>query len=158
MLAFVKDRVLAAARPKGQEEGLGRDATIRQAVDAAEPQIAKSFEDKPAVEASIRSALGMTYVYLGKLDAAIRQLNRAVKLRASELGPDHPDTLEARNQLGEAYFDAGRTDDEIVLLEPTLKIAEQKLGSADPITIASRNDLAMAYSSNGRNAEAIALH
>jgi tetratricopeptide (TPR) repeat protein len=158
VLAFVKDRVLAAARPKGHEEGLGRDATIRQAVDAAEPQIAKSFEDKPAVEASIRSALGMTYVYLGQLDAAIRQLNRAVKLRASELGPDHPDTLEARNQLGEAYFDAGRTDDEIVLLEPTLKIAEQKLGSADPITIASRNDLAMAYSSNGRNAEAIALH
>ena len=37
-LGFLENHVLKAARPAGQ--GLGRDITLRQAVDAAEPKIA----------------------------------------------------------------------------------------------------------------------
>ena len=40
MLGFFEDHVLAAARPQGQSGGLGKDVTLRAAVDAAEPKIA----------------------------------------------------------------------------------------------------------------------
>ena len=54
VLGFFQEKVLAAARPKDQEGGLGVDASIRAAVDAAESQIGPAFEDRPLVEASIR--------------------------------------------------------------------------------------------------------
>jgi hypothetical protein len=65
VLRFLKGDVLAAARPRGQEGGLGKDVTVRASVDAAEPKIAGAFKDQPAVEAYVRDALGQTYLYLG---------------------------------------------------------------------------------------------
>ena len=53
VLTFFQDQVLAAARPEGQDGGLGTGATIRKAVDAAEPRIAAAFKDQPTVEASV---------------------------------------------------------------------------------------------------------
>ena len=43
VLGFLQDHVLAAARPEGQRGGLGKDVTVRAAVDAAEPTIAGAF-------------------------------------------------------------------------------------------------------------------
>ena len=65
MLSFLKDDVLAAARPEGQEGGLGMDVTVRKAVDAAEPKIAEAFKDQPVVEADVRDTLGTTYYLPG---------------------------------------------------------------------------------------------
>ena len=120
--------MLAAARPEGQEGGLGKDVTIRKAVDAAEPKIAAAFRDQPTVEASVRSVLGTTYHYLGEPALAIRQLARALELRAASLGPDHPDTLTTQNNLALAYRDAGRWDRAIPLFERTLAVEAATLG------------------------------
>jgi serine/threonine-protein kinase len=43
VLKFFQDKVLSAARPRGQEGGLSRDATVREALDRAEPEIATAF-------------------------------------------------------------------------------------------------------------------
>ena len=74
VLGFLKDDVLAAARPEGQEGGLGVEVTVRKAVDAAEPKIAGAFNDQPIVEADVRETLGATYFYLREAPLAIRQL------------------------------------------------------------------------------------
>src|SRR5262249_23668673 len=66
VLQFFQTRVLAAARPEDLEGGLGIDATIRAAVDAAEPGIEKSFADQPTVESAIRDTIAESYMYLGK--------------------------------------------------------------------------------------------
>ena len=58
MLSFLKEDVLAAARPEGRGGGLGMDVTVRKAVDAAEPRIAGAFKDQPIVEAEVRDTLG----------------------------------------------------------------------------------------------------
>ena len=58
MLEFLKDDVLAAARPEGQDGGLGKEVTVRKAIDAAEPKIAVAFKDQPIVEADVRATLG----------------------------------------------------------------------------------------------------
>jgi hypothetical protein len=73
------------------------------------------------------------------------------------LGPDHPDTLQARNSLATAYHAAGRTADAIPLVEQILAAWERLLGADDPGTLASRNNLASAYRATGRPAEAIPL-
>ena len=57
MLEFFQTKVLAAARPKDEEGGLGIQATVRAAVDAAEPRIAASFNGQPATEAAVRGTL-----------------------------------------------------------------------------------------------------
>jgi serine/threonine protein kinase len=158
VLTFLEADVLTAARPEGQEGGLGKDVTVREAIDDAEPNIAERFKDQPLVEADIRGTLGTTYHYLGETALAIRQFKRALELRRDLLDPDHPDTLISRNNLAAAYLTAGRTAEAIALHETTLKLSESKLGTDHPDTLISRNNLALAYQAAGRTAEAIALH
>ena len=64
MLGFFQDHVLSAARPEGMERGLGKDVTIRKAMDASEPKIAAAFPGQPSIEAAVRTVLGETYYYL----------------------------------------------------------------------------------------------
>ncbi len=158
VLKFLKDDVLAATRPEGEEGGLGRDVTVRKAIDAAEPKIAGAFQDQPIVEAEVRNTLGDTYYYLGDSPLAVRQYERAVELRESRLGPDHPDTLNSRNNLAVVYGRVGRADDAIKMHEETLKRRETKLGPDHSGTLLSRINLATSYQVVGRTEDAIKMH
>ena len=73
------------------------------------------------------------------------------------LGPEHPDTLNARNSLATAYRSAGRATDAIPLFEQTLFARQRLLGPSDPDTLTSQNNLATAYRAAGRIGEAILL-
>ena len=138
VLEFFRTRVLAAARPKDQQGGLGINATIREAVDAAEPRIAKEFADQPAVEASIRLSLGETYHHLGEPVLAIRECERAQSLLKDIYGPDHPETLVCRDGLAIAYRAAGRTPEAIKMHEGTLELYTAKFGPDHSDTLISR--------------------
>jgi serine/threonine protein kinase/tetratricopeptide (TPR) repeat protein len=157
VLSFLQDHLLAAARPEGQGGGLGRNVTIRNAVDAAEPKIAAAFKDQPTVEAAVRQTLGESYYYLGESEKAIREHERATELLKTHLGPEHPGTLKSQSLLARAYLSAGRTDQAIRLIEATLKAQESKLGPDHAETLESRHNLALAYQSIGRAHEAIPL-
>jgi tetratricopeptide (TPR) repeat protein len=156
VLTFFQDKVLAAARPQGQEGGLGREATIRAAVDAAEPGIGAAFANQPAVEAAVRHTLGMTYLYLGETALAIRQHERALALRRQVLGPDHLDTLDSLGNLANSYMEAGRLEG-VALLEETLRRSKVQRPPDHPNTLSWMASLAMAYLNVGRPAEAVVL-
>jgi eukaryotic-like serine/threonine-protein kinase len=158
VLTFFEHNVLAASRPEGLEGGLGKDATVREAVTAAELNIAGAFKDQPAVEANIRDTLGQTYKYQGEPGLAIRQHQRALRIRELELGPDHVDTLNNRDHLASAYVAAGRTYDAIKLHETNLKLRASKLGPDHPDTLGTQNNLAYAYRTVGRTDDAIKMH
>src|SRR5262249_3823816 len=158
VLAFFQEQVLAAARPERQEGGLGINATIRAAVDAAEPKIAGTFAERPLGEASIRNTLGLTYRYLRQDKAAIRQYERALELRRGQLGPDHPDTLTSMNNLATAYEDAGQLDKALPLYEQTLAKQKEKLGPDHPYTLTSMNNLAAAYQAADQLDKALPLY
>jgi tetratricopeptide (TPR) repeat protein len=113
VLAFFQDNVLLAPGRKESwmREGLGKDVTLRKAVDLAASKITGAFADRPMVEASIREMLGASYLDLGEAKQAVQQYERAFELRQNKLGPDHPDTCDCRNKLAIAYRDAGRTDE-----------------------------------------------
>jgi tetratricopeptide (TPR) repeat protein len=73
------------------------------------------------------------------------------------LGPDHPDTLDARNSLATAYQAADRAADAIPLFEHILVAQERVLGPKHPDTLTSQTNLAATYQHVGRFAEAILL-
>ncbi len=158
VLEFLQNKVLAAARPEDQEGGLGRGVSLRVALDTAESGLQKSFKDQPAVEGSIRAALGETYYYLGDPDRSFRQFERAHALRRQALGPDHPDTLRTADDLAHIHMDAGRLPQALALLNETWERRQSKLGPDHPDTLTSRNNLAVAYQAAGRTADALPLY
>ena len=74
------------------------------------------------------------------------------------LGPDHFDTLTARNNLAGAYKDVGRFGEAIELFERVLADRVRVLGPDHPDTLTTRNNLAGAYHFAGRFGEAIELY
>ena len=89
---------------------------------------------------------------------AIMLGERLVADQERVLGPDHPDTLTARNNLAVAYQDAGRLDEAASLHEQALAARGRIQGADHPDTLQSRDNLALAYRAVGRLDEAISLH
>ena len=85
VLEFLQNKVLAAARPKDQEGGLGRDVSLRVALDTAEAGISQRIRGQPAVEASIRDRARRDLL-LPRRAGAVAPPDRA-RLRAAAPGP-----------------------------------------------------------------------
>jgi serine/threonine protein kinase/tetratricopeptide (TPR) repeat protein len=154
VLGFLQERVLAAAQPKGQEGGLGKDATIRAALDAAEPGIDQAFARQPAVEAAIRRSVGDVYRALGQYAEAQKHLERSVALRAAQLGADHPDTLASKNSLALLYWAQGKYHQAEALLNEVLQARKTQRGTDHADTLTSKNNLALLYKQQGKYAHA----
>ncbi len=108
-LEFLQDRVFAAGRPKAWAGVFDKAVTLRQAVDAAEPEIAKVFADRPLAAAQVREVLGSSYLDQGEPALAVQQYKQALDLRQTAQGPNHTDTVACRNNLARAYRAADRT-------------------------------------------------
>jgi serine/threonine protein kinase/tetratricopeptide (TPR) repeat protein len=157
VLDFVENRVFAAARPQGQEGGLGRDVTVRRAIDAALPFLDTSFHDQPLLEARLRMTMGNSFYYLGEAKIAAEQYQAARRLYTKHRGPDHPDTLSSMNNLADTYAVLGRQADALKLREETLSLFKAKLGPDHPQTLMSMSNLADTYAVLGRQADALKL-
>lgn len=150
VLKFFQDTVLAAGRPEGMAGGLGKDVTLRKAIDAAETQIAKTLQDQPLVEAAIRFTIGKTYKLLGEDSLALQQMERALKLRQDTLGPKHTDTLAIMSELVVAYIDYGKNDAALKTAEEVFALEKSTSGADHPDTIDSMTDLGWCYFRAGR--------
>jgi serine/threonine protein kinase len=157
VLEFVEERVFAAARPKGQAGGLGREVTLRQAIDAALPSVAESFASQPLVEARLHWTLGQSYLYLGEPRTAAEQFEASRALYARHRGPDDPETLRTMNGLASGYLDLGRHAEALELREEALALQKAKLVPDHPETLRSMHSLAYSYDALGRHAEALKL-
>ncbi|MBX9583218.1 MAG: tetratricopeptide repeat protein [Gemmataceae bacterium] len=157
LVQFFEDKVFAAARPKGQGGGLGKDVTLRDAIAAALPAVAAGFQDQPLVEARLRMTLGLTFNYLGDAKTATEQYERARAIYAERRGPDHPDTLMSLADLARCYSALGRHIDSLKLVEEVLTARRRVLGPEHPDTLDSMNSLAIRQFARGRHADGRAL-
>jgi serine/threonine protein kinase/tetratricopeptide (TPR) repeat protein len=157
VLEFLEDRVFAAARPRRQAGGLGRDATLRQAVEAALPFVGKSFTDQPLIEARLRMTLGQSYLYLGEAKEAADQWQAARTLYTRHLGPEHADTLRSMSCLARSYAALGRFAEALQLGEETVALQKARLGPDHRDTLRSMNGQAWIYADLGRRADALRL-
>jgi tetratricopeptide (TPR) repeat protein len=158
VLDFVENRVFAAARPEGREGGLGHKVSLRKAVEASLPWVAKSFPDQPLIEARLRMTLGTSFWFLGDAEIAATQYQAARTLYAKHRGPDHPDTLLSMSNLANSYADLGRHVDALKLQEETLALRKSKLGPDHPDTLRSMHGLAYSYAALGRHKDALQLN
>ena len=155
VLGFVEDRIFAAARPKGEEGGLGYDVKLADAIAAALPAIAGGFRDRPLIEARLRGTISASFHYLGKPELALGQVEAALALCRRELGPDHPDALVNMRRVARCYSELGRYAEALKLMEEVLALMKAKLGPEHPETLQARDVLAAVHGDLGRHAEAV---
>lgn len=67
---------------------------------------------------------------------------RALAIRETRLGTDHPATAQSLDNLAGVLRDQGDLDGARILLERALAIRETRLGTDHPDTARSRRDLA----------------
>jgi tetratricopeptide (TPR) repeat protein len=154
---FVRKHVFAAARPKGQEGGLGYDVTLRRALESALPFVDESFRGQPLTEGRVRMTLGESFYYLGEMEVAAQLYGRARAIYGEHRGPDDDDTLRCMNSLANCYFRLGRYAEALRLRQETLAVRRAKLGDDHLETLVSMNNLANSYFSVGQAAEAVRL-
>ena len=157
VLSFVSEKILAAARPKGEPGGLGHGVTLRKALEAALPQVEILFQGRPLVEASVRSTLGESFHDLGDDVTAEQQFQIARTRFTAELGREHPDTLTSMNNLAISYAYLHRHSDAAKLREETLALRDAKLGPDHHDTLDTMSRLARSYTFLGRQIEALRL-
>jgi tetratricopeptide (TPR) repeat protein len=157
VLAFVQDRILAAARPEGQDGGLGHGVTLRQALEAALPHVDRSFASQPLTEARLRMALADSFFYLGDAKTAAAQNERVRALCLEHLGPDHPNTIGCLTNLANNYEALGRQDEAVRLREAALPLLRGRLGDDHPDTLKCMSNLAVSYTALGMYEEALRL-
>ena len=154
---FFNDQVVAVARPKGYDGGLGADVRLRDALTASLNAIPKVFAGQPLVQARLRAELGHSFLQLGDPAEAVRQAAEAERLFAAAGGPDHPNALAARCLQGDGLFALGRYPEAVALLEGATARLTAAVGEDDRQTLAGVKSLAFCYDTVGRRADALRL-
>ena len=157
VVEFFETQVLAASRPDQKTEGPEVDITILAALDAAEPQISKSFDKQPLVEASIRLTLGETYQFLGEDNKSIGQVERSYELTKKTLGAMHEENLMALESLQLYYLGSDRNEEAVTTTETLLTIHRELYGLEHEKTIRSMAGLAQFYALANRFDEGMAM-
>ena len=121
--------------------GIGKDATMLQALDSATARLQREPIASTFVDAAVRSAIGRAYFGLGVYGQAEPLLRRALQERESTAASDSSALAESLLQMGDLHAKLGRGDSAAVMFERALTI-RRALGRADP-------DLAEALSSLG---------
>lgn len=156
VLQFLLDRVVAVARPQDEDgKGLGREVSVLQALQAAEPGIPETFAGQPRAELELRESLATTYHQLGLATNEVTHRQRALELCEALLGPGSPEVLTNRMELGWALRDSGRTNESVALFETTWQTASNTFGAVDERALLAMGWLGVAYREVGRRADAI---
>jgi eukaryotic-like serine/threonine-protein kinase len=157
VLNFVEDRIFSAARPEGRQGGLGREVSLRKAIESALVYVDQSFPGQPLIEASVRLTLGHSFKLLGDAPAAVAQEQAARALYSRYRGSEHPDTLLAMEALASADIDLGQWADALRLNEQVLAGRKTSLGPDNPLTLRAMANLAHSYALTGHLKESLQL-
>ncbi len=120
----IKAFLQSVVRPANPHVGLGKDATLLQALQSAEKTLPETVGQDPEIEAAIRNELGVAYLKLGEYGSAEPHLRAALTLRERTLGEAHPDTATTQRNLAGLLRQKGDSAQARVLFErsiPTLR-------------------------------------
>jgi eukaryotic-like serine/threonine-protein kinase len=111
----------------------GSDISVRESLKRAEQQIETSFAHQPLIAAAVRRTLGKTYIGLGRLDDAEREIRSALAVRTAALGPDHVDVAESLADLANLYVARADYDSADKINAQALQIRRRLLGNRHPL-------------------------
>jgi len=128
-------------------KALGREITLREALDQAAEDVGTDLTDQPEVEAAVRTTIGKAYSALGRYEDAGTQFSGALEIRRRVLGEEQPETLMSMNNLAITFRARGRLDEAEAMHRQCLEIRRRVLGEEHRDTLASMNNLALTLSS-----------
>ncbi len=111
----------------------------------------------PLMQARLQVALGDAYLGVGEYRKAVVQLERSLKKRLAELGPDHFDTLVSMHNLAHACLEAGERNRALALIRETVERERATLPLDHPSRLTSLELLASTYEQCGNIEEALSL-
>jgi tetratricopeptide (TPR) repeat protein len=126
-LDFLREDLLSAASP---EQGLGRELSVREALDLASASAATRFRRAPLEHGSIRLTLAELYLSLGRLQEAEREADLARTLAVEAGDP----TLASA---------AGLSLAQVLLVRDRLDAAQDLLDQLDAATLATPDEAAL---------------
>ncbi|MFO0810621.1 MAG: serine/threonine-protein kinase [Gemmataceae bacterium] len=157
ILEFVERDLFGAQRNvQAGEPGLRKNATLREALDAAEPKIGKAFSDRPVVEVRLRNMLTSSYWAVAELDLRKDQAQKAYDVSARKLGPDHPDTVLAELALIQAKDAPSRRGESIQSAEALLARLNRAAVRDYKLVARAQSALLSLYRSAGRPQDVLA--
>ena len=104
--------------------------------------------------ARVEFAIGSVIFDQGQYGEAERVLRQALEVRLQVLGPDHPDTLLARNTLAHAVVAEGKYHEAEEEYRTVMELRAKMLGPESPGTLGARMNLANVLYYQGRYPEA----
>ncbi len=149
ILKFFNDELLAAVSPSRA----GKDATLREVLDLSAETLDGRFDERPLVEAAIRSTLSKTYKDLGEFDAGIAHAERSLALHREHAGAGHRDTLTAERYLASALAGGQRFEEAEQVGRTNLASCKAEFGPKDPDTLTAVNNLGLTLSRLGKYKE-----
>jgi tetratricopeptide (TPR) repeat protein len=126
----------------GPSVALGRDTTmLREILDKTAERLSE-LETQPAVEADLRSTLGMVYAELGEYADAETMHRTALDFRRRLHGDVHPEVAESLSRLGEAFHQMARYTEAQAMHREALAMRRTLFGNEHPDVAASLHSLA----------------
>ncbi|MBW8312810.1 MAG: serine/threonine-protein kinase [Rhizobium sp.] len=107
------ESVLAQASPTD----LARTLLGQYVLAGAEQAIEREFAGQPALAADLRESVGDVYLALALVAEADAGFTRVADDREASLGPDHPDTLDARLKQAGAKHAGGKHKEALALVD-----------------------------------------
>jgi serine/threonine protein kinase/Tfp pilus assembly protein PilF len=150
---FFLQNMLASAKPSEK----GRDVTVREVMDGAGKQAERDLADEPEVQASVRSTIGSTYMALGLFADAEAQLRRALLMRQSVLGENHPDVASSLDDLAGLMLEKGDYSAAEPLYRSALAMNRRLLGERNATVALNLANIALLLQKQARYAEAESL-
>jgi serine/threonine protein kinase/Tfp pilus assembly protein PilF len=123
---------------------------FERTIDAIDTQ----FADQPVVRAQLLYSVADTLRSLGLLEMATDPQERALSIRRTELGDDHPDTLLSFNNLGVLLFEQGKLTEAEPYYRQALEGFRRALGDDHTDTLSSISNLGVLLEQQGKLAEA----
>lgn len=93
VVSFLTRDMLGAANPFDQPD---RDLKVRDLLDRTSLSLGERFPNQPLVRASIGRALASSYFSVDETENALKNARESEEIFRTNLGPNHPKTLDAR--------------------------------------------------------------
>ncbi|RPH70622.1 MAG: serine/threonine protein kinase [Myxococcaceae bacterium] len=136
------------------EVGPSSDVKVVDLVDRGVRE-AQSLDAEPAVQAELLQTLGGIAQNLGRLDQAETLLSRALELRRTAFGPDHPDVARSLVASGQLVSARGRYDDAERQIREGLAMLRRHRPRNDPEVARAISALGRVLENAGRYPDAI---
>lgn len=123
----------------------GSELTMSQALDGAADSIDERFADRPDLSADIRFGIGYSMLSRYRLEAAEKQLTRALRESETAFGADDSRTLRVLEGIAGLRHEQGRTREAEALFLRALARIEATGQQADPLYVLLLNNLGNLY-------------